>query len=382
MGRPALEEALARTETIINAFKMTGLYPFDPLAVNRNKLLPGDQYQLPASVDLEVVPVLPEDAVVLQAAPLSPKPGPSRAPDMTDDNGNAKAGQAHGAAESFSCISCAQDKMVFESVHHCNRVCQQCVLELAESAVTQGFSSIFCPCGDQFSLEALKPFIPADLHLQLSAPSTPRGSSRVSATAPVQLKTVGEMTREEKKRQLNKFEIVMLLPQQQLEFEEIFEAGVRYECSSSLYLSWLSLKLDSLETEKEVLDRFFVDKMPANLPKKVTARRVRKPDGSARFDPLSKEWKEIWEEQENEKNEKEEKKKETDRRREEKQREKESLAAAKKAQLEAKTKQKMEREATKKVREQKRPEEVNKEKKRGKRKEPEGSLENVFKRKR
>ena len=45
VARPALEEALARTETITNAFKMTGLYPFNPLAVNRSKLRPGDQYQ-------------------------------------------------------------------------------------------------------------------------------------------------------------------------------------------------------------------------------------------------------------------------------------------------------------------------------------------------
>ena len=88
---------------------------------------------------------------------------------------------------------------------------------------------------------------------------------------------------------MEKFEIVFLQPDQVQEFREVFEAGVRYECSASLYLSWLPLKLDSMETEQEVLDRFFTDKTPSNLQKKQTARKVRKPEGSARFDPLSME---------------------------------------------------------------------------------------------
>ena len=111
-----------------------------------------------------------------------------------------------------------------------------------------------------------------------------------------------------------KFEIVFLQPDQVQEFREVFEAGVRYECSSSLYLSWLPLKLDTMETEQEVLDRFFTDKTPSNLEKKKTTRKVRKPDGSARFDPLSAEWREIWEDQDQAKKDKEEKKKETERR--------------------------------------------------------------------
>ena len=102
-----------------------------------------------------------------------------------------------------------------------------------------------------------------------------------------------KMVREEKKRQLQKFEIVMLQPDQQQEFQDIFEARIWYECSSSLYLYWLSLKIYTLETEKEVLDRYFFDKTLANLPKEKSARKVRKPDGSTRLDPLSPEWKKI-----------------------------------------------------------------------------------------
>ena len=337
VARPAFEEVLSRTEIITNAFKMTGLYPFNPLAVNRSKLLPGNKYQkhpddtLPLEVVVDVAEedVIPEEAVVLQTVPLSPELGPSMAPDLVE------------TTESFSCINCAKDKLLSESVHHCHRVCQQCILGLAQSQADQGFHSVFCPCGDELSLEALKPLLPADLYRQLSelgAPSRP-----VSTNESFQLKTVKEMTREEKDTQLEKFEVVFLQKDQVKEFREVFEAGVRYECSSSLYLSWLPLKLDTMETEQEVLDRFFADKTPSNLEKKKTTRKVRKPDGSARFDPLSPEWREIWEDQDQAKKDKEEKKKETERRalerkekklniekkKEEKRKEKETRAKAK-----------------------------------------------------
>ena len=53
---------------------MTGLYPFDPLAVDRSKLRPGDQYQqkkdnpddnLHLLVDVAHEDFIPEDAVIL-----------------------------------------------------------------------------------------------------------------------------------------------------------------------------------------------------------------------------------------------------------------------------------------------------------------------------
>ena len=60
--------------------------------------------------------------------------------------------------------------LVSESVHHCHRVCQQCILGLAKSQADQGFQSVFCPCGDELSLEALEPLLPVDLYRQLSTP--------------------------------------------------------------------------------------------------------------------------------------------------------------------------------------------------------------------
>ena len=43
--RPAFEDVFSRKETITEAFKMTGLYPFNPQAPDYSKLQPGEQYQ-------------------------------------------------------------------------------------------------------------------------------------------------------------------------------------------------------------------------------------------------------------------------------------------------------------------------------------------------
>ena len=139
------------------------------------------------------------------------------------------------------------------SGHHFHRVCQQCILGLTKSQADQGFQSVFCLCGDELSLEALEPLLPVDLYRQLSTPRAP--SRPVSINESFQLKTVKEMTRDERKRLLERFEMFFLQPDKVQEFQEVFEAGVRHECSSSLYLSWLPLKLDTMETEQEALDR-------------------------------------------------------------------------------------------------------------------------------
>ena len=65
----------------------------------------------------------------------------------------------------------------------------------------------------------------------------------------------------------------------------------------------------------EVVNGVLLAKVPSNVPKKTTGRNVRKPDGSARFDPQSAEWRQIWEDQETEKKEKADKKIELERKR-------------------------------------------------------------------
>ena len=68
-------------------------------------------------------------------------------------------------------------------------------------------------------------------------------------------------------------------------------------------------------TDLQVVNGVRQAKVPCNLPNKTTERNVRKAEGSARFDPQSEEWRQIWVDKENERKEKEDKKKELERKR-------------------------------------------------------------------
>ena len=58
--------------------------------------------------------------------------------------------------------------------------------------------------------------------------------------------------------------------------------------------------LSSIVADLQVVNGVLQAKVPCNLLKKTTERNVRKPEGSARFDPQSEEWRQIWVDQENE----------------------------------------------------------------------------------
>ena len=69
------------------------------------------------------------------------------------------------------------------------------------------------------------------------------------------------------------------------------------------FQSWLLLKFDNIPTEKEALQIVLNKHTAKNVPKKKTARQIKKPNGPARFDFSSTEFINILEEKENKKNE-------------------------------------------------------------------------------
>ena len=64
--------------------------------------------------------------------------------------------------------------------------------------------------------------------------------------------------------------------------------------SKCLELSWLPLKLAAVGTETEAFDFVLQQRTPANVPKRVTKRKVSQPDGVARINPQSEEYKKIF----------------------------------------------------------------------------------------
>ena len=97
-------------------------------------------------------------------------------------------------------------------------------------------------------------------------------------------------------------------PHMLMQFEAIFLTDTQRECFMQLYnerkfdvpnpvfQSWLPLKLASLPTESADLQAVLVAQTPTDIPKKTAKRAGRKvPEGAARFNPLSPEWKIIME---------------------------------------------------------------------------------------
>ena len=97
---------------------------------------------------------------------------------------------------------------------------------------------------------------------------------------------------------LLQFEAVFLTEIQQKNFQQLFDER-KFEEPNPVFQSWLPLKFASLPTEAEALKSILKAHTPAAIPKQTAKRTGKKvPDGAARFDPVSKEWKEILEERE------------------------------------------------------------------------------------
>ena len=73
VARPAFESALSRRETTIKAFEMSGIFPFNPEAPDKNKLKPGEIFKRPeetvvlGETVVGVAPAsdLPDEAILL-----------------------------------------------------------------------------------------------------------------------------------------------------------------------------------------------------------------------------------------------------------------------------------------------------------------------------
>ena len=114
------------------------------------------------------------------------------------------------------------------------------------------------------------------------------------------LKTVPEFTIDDRIVQLNKFEVLMLTPQQVKEFNELF-SNKDVLHNEPIFKSWLPLKMSTIPTESESIKRILSAHTYSNVPKKKKSRQQNLPTGKDRFDPTSPAWVEVHEEQENKK---------------------------------------------------------------------------------
>ena len=92
------------------------------------------------------------------------------------------------------------------------------------------------------------------------------------------------------------FEAIFLTESQNKSFNQLYKER-KFSEQNPVFQSWLPLKLASQPTEAEALQSVLIARTPIVLPKTTKKRAGRKvPDGSARFNPISPEWKVILEE--------------------------------------------------------------------------------------
>ena len=118
-----------------------------------------------------------------------------------------------------------------------------------------------------------------------------KGAAQAVTVEP-ELKTMPKFSTDERIIHLNKFEVLMLTPNQLEEFRENFSKR-RFKIDEPMFQSWLTLKLASIPSESEALQRVLKAHTASNIPKRVNKRKTNTPVGVARYNPASPEWVEI-----------------------------------------------------------------------------------------
>ena len=266
VARPAFESALSRRETTIKAFEMSGIFPFNPEAPDKNKLKPGEIFKRP------------EETVVLGETVV----GVALASDLPDEAILLASEENSGANIDVVDLSTDPASDQFEADT------EEAVLRSLEdrSRETDPISQPGC---SHWSISQPQPGpIP-----QLSAQGRSPPQTGPPQTVPDDL-GFREYSLRDKKRKLEGFQLLMLEEEELSHFEDLFKQGKRFEIKNFLWLSWLPLKLAAVGTETEAFDFVLQQRTPANVPKRVTKRKVSQPEGVARINPQSDEYKKIF----------------------------------------------------------------------------------------
>ena len=316
VARPAFEAVLSKRETVIKAFEKTGIFPFNPAAANREKLKTGTLFQQGDSSDVDD-PVTVD--LLVDVVPATAEGAPT---DNCDEISVIESVQ-------LSQYEADLDEAVQRSIDDQGREREENILSQPQPPPGPGpkYSAQDEPPPPSCPLLTVEPVAPTpDSNYNSSTPSSGPPTSQASsgiaalpevarASAPVSSQVQADLGFREdslpvKRQKLERYQLLMLEPEQLAHFEELFAKGKRFEITNYLWLSWLPLKLAAIGTEQEAFDLVLQERIPKNLDKRTTKRKVKKPMGSARIDPQSEEYKQIFLENKEAEEKKEEKKKE------------------------------------------------------------------------
>ena len=325
----ATEICLANSSLIPNDLRRGGLFPWDPSAPDKTKLLPGTVYASTSAPPVampsyeEGITQIPED--ISMSAPSLPSlfqeveyVAPLIAESViTDDAAQLSPGFSGNFQNEFSSNTTDFDPPLSSTFHEIHsefeqpdqpywygrtQMCTSCNRRILNSV----FESHFNICGagpssvdgniDEQS--GLAPPTSRDVQQQPGEElDTTENITETLAPEEIKLSTLPSFTLDDRSEHLEKFEVVLLKKSQVKEFEEMFLKKEFTSINDPLYRAWLHLKFAAAGTETEAIDRLLSSKVAKNVQKRKTKRKDPQPSGPARYDPSSPEWVAILTEQ-------------------------------------------------------------------------------------
>ena len=254
----AFEKVFSNKKTVQNAFKRTGLFPWNKIQPDVRKLKAGSIYKN-SFVHEEVFPFPPGSSGPAPASPATASAAPATATSVT---------AATAADTSLATAPTpASDSVTVEPEVPPSSVSSP------DSAPSSSTSSLFV---EPLSREA-------------SRSSTVTLPTDSSSTEEYLLAEQSTLTLAQKEKKLHKFEVLMDLEEKKDMFEELFQRR-KFDFPHAEFQSWLPLKLQAVGTEQEALDRVLSSRIPQNVPKKKTTRTRDMPKGDARYAPQHNEF--------------------------------------------------------------------------------------------
>ena len=334
------ESCLRKPKLVQNGFKRAGLFPWDKTAPDRSKLLPGTVFSaIQAEQVLDIPPALEplladqQDAVEYDLDSLPPAVVPEQhnlQPDVefeldyqlpaVEPEVDCRPPALEQEQDTLQLFPLFDDQL-FLPAHESSSVHEN-EEEPAndnsdfEPMTSSTFNSesltnktFLCGSCDRRVLERFRalhlekcfsveqrdddPLVPDQVPDQ--EPLQRDDANKENLPLPSSLSSVPTFTLEDRATMLNKFEVLLLNPKQVLEFNSQYELR-NFVHTEPLFSAWLTLKLATIPTEKEALDKVLKSHEASNVPKKKTNRKQNVPSGPTRFDPSSQDWISILEE--------------------------------------------------------------------------------------
>ena len=283
----AVEQVFSNPNTVISAFRRTGLVPWrklDPQLLK--KLAPGTIFKHHHHAEIFPDPgpssdLSPQLGNVVEAAPTpqlvtetvgdpDPEPvpisAPVSAPESAPESAPVPSVAVPDTASDSASVAVSDDSPPLSLSLPSSSTVSTPAMSREASA-----SSAVCTVSEASAS---------------STASVPSSSSSNDPSFDLLVAEQRDISQEQRDWLLQRHELLLGPPRVRL-FEDLYSKNLLH-CPNTEFQCWLLLKKQAVGTEAEALERVISSRQPKNVPKKKTTRKMDLPTGGDRYDPLSK----------------------------------------------------------------------------------------------